>query len=269
MTDIERYRTLAHQYAETLATNPDVQAIWLFGSVQTGRIWAGSDIDLLVVNYEGGQSYALVEGVTFHLHCYAAHSFKKEISRAQGDPRLHGIVGSGELLYDGDGTHSAIAAELQAFPAKFRFYHLLPHLEAMGRWAQDLRKRMALGDERPRRAQHRQWELDNHAASILLIEKGIYPQAEPTTQALNARLFVPNLADPDEIEQFVLPRLENWLLPQLQRWAARDKFFDVPSLKGQHGIDAIPQLLTLAQRQGMVRQLKRDDIPNGIMYQLA
>lgn len=267
------YRAIAQTLTRSLKKRPDVVGVVLFGAGQRGQTWENSDVDLLVVTDEAppvAESYAERSGVTVHLHWQSSAALDAALT-ATGDARLHAMLGAGEVLFDRDGTLAAWAERLHPFPDEYRRQHLLPHLEAMAGWARDLRKRMARRDERPRRAAARQWEVDNHSASVLLIEKGQYPHNEPTTQALEHRIFVPNLADPDEIEGFVTPRAEQWLLPLLRDDAAEP--FDAASLHGDTGLPLLPLLLELGVKQGWLRSTKSSDRSTvGIqerMYRLA
>ena len=88
-----------------------------------------------------------------------------------------------------------------------------------------------------------------HAGAVLLIEKGHYPHNEAATQALNTRIFVPNMADPTQIEQFVAPRVEKRVMPQLRAWAA-DGEFDEAALSQRYGFGKSALLLQFAARQG-------------------
>ncbi len=252
-------QVVAQNVTKALKKNDAVRAVWYFGATAWGRTWEGSDVDMLVVTtsleppYE---SHAPRNDTEVHFHWWGESGFWKALELS-GDLRLQRVVATGTLLFDRSGDFQQAVTTLEPFPNRYRVYHLVPHLEALLAWARDLDKRMALGDERPRRAQHRMWEVDNHAAAVLLIEKGVFPHNDPTTQALNERLFVPNLASPAEIEAFVAPRTETWLLPQLIAWDVHN--FDSAELQGEYGLAATPYLLDFAQRQGWLKKVRVSD----------
>ncbi len=265
---------IANQVINVLCQNPDNSAIWFYGAAQRRRTWQESDIDLLIVTETRpavAENRALQDNVIIHLHWMDRSQFEQQIGLA-GDRILHSRVGGGELRYDRHGEWNQISEKIRSFPDAYRVYHLIPHLEALLHWSRDLRKRMTLRDERPRRASARQWVVDIHSASILLIEKGIYPHNEPTTQALNSRIFVPNMASPKEIEQFVLKRVQKWLLPQLKEWGETD-YFNSASLQQKYGISEMVLLLALMARQELLHQVERqlsDNLPlQQLFYQFA
>ncbi len=250
------HHLIAQNVAKSLQKGADVLAIWHFGAGQRGNVWSGSDVDLLVVTAappRAHSTHAVRNDHLIHFHWWGEAAFWDALEPA-GDAQLHAIVGAGELLFDRTGAFQNAVSDLQPFPDLYRFYHLIPHLEALLAWARDLNKRMALGDERPRRAQHRLWEVDTHAANILLIEKGRFPHNEATTQALNERLFVPNLASPAEIEAFVAPRIQRWVLTQLAQWQVRD--FDAAMLQHRYGVSESINLLDVAHRQGWFQSIR-------------
>lgn len=249
-------QVVARNVAKALQKSADVLAVWHFGAGERGRIWAESDVDLLVVTASpphAHTTHTLRNESDVHCHWWGEAAFWDALEPS-GDLLLHAIVATGKLLYDRTGAFQDAANTLAPFPDLYRFYHLIPPLEALLSWARDLNKRMALGDERPRRAQHRLWEVDSQAAKSLLIEKGRFPHNEPTTQALNERLFVPNLASPAEIEAFVAPRLQTWILPQLAQWQLHD--FDAADLHHRFGISDSSHLLAFAHRQGWLKQVR-------------
>ena len=266
-------QTVAQNVAKALKRSEEVRAVWYFGATARGRMWNGSDVDLLVVTASpppAHETHAVRNDMTVHLHWWDEADFWKSLERS-GNLWLQQVVATGTLLFDRDGTFQQAIDTLQPFPNKYRLYHIVPHLEALLAWARDLEKRMALGDERPRRAQHRMWEVDTHAAAALLIEKGVYPHNEPTTHALNERLFVPNLASPDEIEAFVASRVETWLLPELVEWDVYN--FDSAELESERGLFATTHLLDFAARQGWLKKVRvsdRSGFPiQEVVYRLA
>jgi hypothetical protein len=247
---------VARNVAKSLQKSADVLAVWHFGAGERGRVWSDSDVDLLVVTVvppPAHSTHTVRNNSDIHFHWWAEAAFRDALEPS-GDLLLHSIVATGKLLFDRDGAFQRASATLQPFPDTYRFYHLIPHVEALLVWARDLNKRMALGDERPRRAQHRLWEVDTHAANILLIEKGRFPHNEATTQALNERLFVPNLASPADIEAFVAPRIQTWVLPQLARWQVHD--FDAAELHNRYGVSDSTHLLDFAHRQGWLKSVR-------------
>lgn len=249
-------QVVARNITRSLKKSDEVLAVWYFGASERGRVWTDSDIDLLVVTSTPPPAHttrAVRNDIDIHFHWWAEAAFRNALEPS-GDALLHSVVGTGKLLFDRTGAFQRAAEELRPFPEQYRFYHLIPSLESLLVWARDLNKRMALGDERPRRAQHRLWEVDNKAANILLIEKGIFPHNEATTQALNERLFVPNLASPAEIEDFVAPRIEQWVLPQLAQWQLRN--FDSDHLQQQYGLHDSTHLLAFAHRLGHLRAVR-------------
>lgn len=274
MSQTNTLSQIADEVIKTLCKNPDVLAIWFYGAVQRRRTWPESDVDLLIVTETTpavAENRAIQNDVIIHLHWMSRSQFKEQIGVA-GDRILHSRVGGGELRYDRHGEWSQISEKIRSFPEVYRVYHLIPHLEALLHWSRDLRKRMTLRDERPRRASARQWVVDIHSASILLIEKGIYPHNEPTTQALNCRIFVPNMSSPKEIEQFVEGRIQKWLLPQLKEWVGTS-YFNSASLQQQYGTSEIALLLALMARQEFLHQVERqlsDELPlQQLFYQSA
>jgi predicted nucleotidyltransferase len=249
-------QVVARNVAKSLQKSNEVLAVWHFGASERGRVWADSDVDLLVVTTTptpAHSTHAVRNDIDIHFHWWAEAAFWDALE-PQGDLWLHAAVATGKLLFDRTGVFQRAAGELRTFPERYCFYHLIPPMEALLAWARDLNKRMALGDERPRRAQHRLWEVDNKAANILLIEKGVFPHNEATTQALNERLFVPNLASPEEIEAFIAPRMEQWVLPQLAQWQTHD--FDSASLQHQYGISDSTHLLAFAHRMGKLKTVR-------------
>jgi predicted nucleotidyltransferase len=255
MSDIAQ-QLVAQNVAKSLKKNSDVLAVWHFGASERGRTWRDSDIDLLVVTGHPPRAhatYAVRQEMHIHFHWWAEGAFW-DAMEPQGDLILHTAVATGKLLLDHEGQFKKAVDTLRPFPPDYRFYHMIPHLEALLHWARDLHKRMALGDERPRRAQHRAWEVDTHAANILLIETGRFPHNEATTQALNERLFVPTLSHPDDIEAFVAPRVEQWLMTRLRTWEMHD--FDAASLHHDHYVSDCPQVLEFAQRQGWLKTVR-------------
>lgn len=258
MKQVKELRQYARDITEQLSKSDEVLAIWFYGAAQRGRIWEESDVDLLVVTKNKprtDETRTQQEGVIVHLH-WIGHKELEQKIKPEGDLLLHGRVGAGELLYDESGAFTSLSEEMRAFPAEHQLYQMMPHLNALLEWARDLRKRMALHDERPRRAAARQWTVDQHAGAVLLIEKGHYPHNEAATQALNARIFVPNMADPTQIEQFVAPRVEKRVMPQLRAWAA-DGEFDEAALSQRYGFGKSALLLQFAARQGWLKALQR------------
>jgi len=265
---------IADEVINILCKNPDVLAIWFYGAAQRRRTWQESDVDLLIVTEKQpavAENRAIQHDMTIHLHWISRHQFEQQITEV-GDRILHSRVVGGELRYDRHGEWSKISEKIRSFPDQYRLYHLIPHLEALLHWSRDLRKRMALRDERPRRASARQWVVDIHSASILLIEKGIYPHNEPTTQALNCRIFVPNMGSPKEIEEFVLKRIQKWVLPQLKRWVGTS-YFNSASLQQEYGTSEMALLLALITRQELLHQVERqlsEELPlQQLFYQFA
>jgi len=247
---------IARNVAKSVQKSADVLAVWHFGASERGRVWAESDVDLLVVTVApplAHTTHTVRNDSDVHFHWWAEGAFWDALEPS-GDLLLHAMVATGKLLFDRTGAFQRAVTDLSAFPEPYRFYHLIPHLEALLGWARDLNKRMALGDERPRRAQHRLWEVDTHAANILLIEKGRFPHNEATTQALNERLFVPTLASPAELESFVAPRIQAWLLPQLARWQLHD--FDAATLHSRYKLSDTSHLLAFAHRQGWLKSVR-------------
>ena len=249
---------IADEVIHTLCQDPDVLAIWFYGAAQRRRTWQESDVDLLIVTETTpavAENRAIQNDMTIHLHWISRHQFEQQITKT-GDRILHSRVVGGELRYDRDGEWSQISEKIRSFPDDYRLYHLIPHLESLLYWSRDLRKRMALRDERPRRASARQWVVDIHSASVLLIEKGIYPHNEPTTQALNSRIFVPNMSSPKEIEEFVLKGIQKWLLPQLKHWVGTS-YFNNALLQQEYGTSEMPLLLGLMAREELLHQVER------------
>lgn len=249
----ERRQQALDSAVESLAREERVRGIWLFGSTREQRLWSASDVDLLVVaeGVRPAERWQEWEGILFHLHWYPPEALTPD----RGIAAAQRAAGGGTLLYHDAPRWKQRDDALTAFDEPLRRTHLLPHLEALARWARDLRQRMAIGDERPRRAAARQWEVDNHAASILLIEAGHHPGGEPTRQALNARLFVPTMLDPDEIEQFVRARLGQWLPPLWQGWEGA---FDAADLAVEHGMEPFPRLLEQAVAAGLLTVVQED-----------
>lgn len=260
MSEAKDYRQVATNMVKALRKSDAVVAVWYYGAAQRGRPWDGSDVDLLVLTEDppvAQETRAERSGFVVHLHWIGRGEFDSQI-RPEGDRILHSRIGGGELLYDRDGRMGELTEEVHRFPTSYQFYQLIPHLEALANWARDLRKRMAMHDERPRRAAARQWEVDNHAAAILLIEKGHYPHNEATTQAMDARIFVPNMADPDEIEAFIEPHVRERLLPQLQQWA-QEGDLDSALLHQRYHLGDTTRLLEFAAQRGWLRPVKTNE----------
>lgn len=257
MSDSNGWRQAAESVVRSLRGSEEVLAIWHFGATQRGRGWEGSDVDLLVLldgEPEVAESHSERAGQSVHLHWIGREALERAL-QPQGDPVIQGYLGHSGALFD-RGDWEARVAPLRAFPDDHRLFHLVSHLESLLFWARDLRKRMALRDERPRRAAARQWEVDQHSAAVLLIEKGLFPHNEATTQALDARIFVPNMADPAEIEAFVAPRVGEWLLPRLAAWHREGGDFDAASLHARYGLAPAPLLLDFAAARGSLRPVR-------------
>lgn len=260
MSDTKDLRQIANNMVKSLKKNDEVLAIWFYGAAHRGRTWEESDVDLLVLTESAPvahESRADRGGIIVHLHWIGREEFERE-TKPSGDSILHGRVGDGELLYDRDEQFGPLMERLDHFADEYRVYHVIPHLNGLLYWARDLRKRMALHDERPRRAAARQWEVDNHSSAVLLIEKGHYPHNEPTTQAMDARIFVPNMADPGDIEGFVRPHFERLVLPQLREWGEEGDF-DEGSLRQRYGVGESALLLEWAAREGLLKRVKTNE----------
>lgn len=260
MKQIKELRQIAKDITAQLGKSDEVLAIWFYGAAQRGRIWEESDVDLLIVTKNpplASETRTQQKGVLIHLH-WIGHKELEQKIKAEGDLLLHGRVGAGELLYDESGNLTSLSEQMCAFSPKHQLYQMMPHLNTLLEWARDLRKRMALHDERPRRAAARQWTVDQHAGAILLIEKGLYPHNEAAKQALDARIFVPNMADPNQIEEFVAPRVEKRLMPQLRVWAA-DGEFDEAALSQRYGFGKSAAILQFAARRGWLKAVQQSD----------
>lgn len=259
MTNIQVLQRLAKQMSQELSQSKEVLAVWFYGAAQRKRTWQRSDVDLLVLIERGldaTETRSLRDGVVVHLHWIGREAFERKI-QADEDRILHGRVGMGELLFDRDGTWSAFTETMRELSPDHRFYQMVPHLENLLGWARDLHKRMALRDERPRRAAARQWQVDYHTASVLLLEKGWYPHNEATVQALNARIFVPNMAHPKEIEAFVAECIERYVLPQWQGWF-QDETFDAGILTERYKVAPSALMLAFAAEQGWLEQVENE-----------
>ncbi len=274
MSEDKELRLIASNMVKSLKKNEEVVAVWFYGAAQRGRSWDESDLDLLVLMEDppaAPDTRAERNGVTVHLHWIGRETFEMQIKPA-GDPILHSRIGGGELLYDRDNQFKELVKRMRSYSDEYRAYHMIPHLNALLHWARDLRKRMALHDERPRRAAARQWEVDNHSSAVLLIEKGLYPHNEPMTQATDARIFVPNLADPKDLETFVKPHFERWVLPQLRAWGAEGDF-DEAMLQSKYGAGSSTYLLEYATGEGWIKRVKTSDRSNlpiqEFLYRLA
>ena len=113
----ERFRSALDALIEQVKPDRSVLAAILCGSLSHDRVWAGSDIDLVLVTAderkaEEGFRSLYADGVNVHAILMPRASFRKTVDSAIHNSFFHSFLAKGQLLYTHDETIAALCAHL-------------------------------------------------------------------------------------------------------------------------------------------------------------
>lgn len=102
----EKYQAAFDSFLEKMKADETILAVYLFGSLARGDVWAKSDLDVFVVTKDERktwQTYALVEhGITFHCDIFSRNHFRRLHERILRGSTEHHVFTSGRLVYARD-----------------------------------------------------------------------------------------------------------------------------------------------------------------------
>jgi hypothetical protein len=113
-----RFREALDALVEQVKEDRSVLAAILCGSLSHDKVWAKSDIDLVLVTIddrkvEGGDLALDADGVNVHAHLVPRAQFRKSIEGSIRNSFMHSLLAKGRLLYTHDGTIAELCARLR------------------------------------------------------------------------------------------------------------------------------------------------------------
>ena len=113
----ERFRLALDVLLERLREDRSIVAAILCGSLSHDRVWAGSDIDLVLLTIddrkieEGGRALS-ADGVNVHALLMPRARFRAAVDGALANSFVHSFLAKGRLLYTHDASIAALFARL-------------------------------------------------------------------------------------------------------------------------------------------------------------
>lgn len=100
------YQNAFNEITQKLKKNTEIVAIFVFGSMVTGDLWEGSDIDLLVVHKEEFDEirgvYSHINNIPIHMKFLSKESFKKNYYEEGQKGVIKKTLTSSKLIYSID-----------------------------------------------------------------------------------------------------------------------------------------------------------------------
>src|SRR2546427_2503213 len=102
---------------EQVKADRSILAAILCGSLSHDTVWAGSDIDLVLVTIddkkvEGGERALYADGVNVHAFLMPRAEFRKTVEGTVRNSFMHSFLAKGRLLYTHDPTIADLCAQL-------------------------------------------------------------------------------------------------------------------------------------------------------------
>ena len=112
-----RFMAALDALVEQLKTDRSVVAVLLGGSLSHDTVWAGSDIDLVLVTVDDRKPEDAVvclvaDGVNVHAHVMPRAEFRRVADGAVRHSFMHSFLAKGRLVYTHDPTIEALCARL-------------------------------------------------------------------------------------------------------------------------------------------------------------
>src|SRR2546426_4978740 len=103
---------------EQVKADRSILAAILCGSLSHDTVWAGSDIDLVLVTIddkkvEGGERALYADGVNVHAFLMPRAEFRKTVEGTVRNSFIHSFLAKGRLLYTHDPTIADLCAQLR------------------------------------------------------------------------------------------------------------------------------------------------------------
>ncbi|PTY04152.1 hypothetical protein DB346_05005 [Verrucomicrobia bacterium LW23] len=120
----ERFRRALDRLVARLRADKTILAVVLCGSLSHDKVWARSDIDLIVVTVDDEkitrhEGLALVEeDVNIHATLCTRAEFRKMADGSRRNSFVHSLVAKGKLIYTHDPSLEAIFPQLQRIGAR-------------------------------------------------------------------------------------------------------------------------------------------------------
>lgn len=113
-----RFQRALEALVEQIKNDRSILAAILCGSLSHDRVWAKSDIDLVLVTIDdkkvAAQSVSLyADGVNVHASLIPRAAFRKAVEGSVGNSFMHVLVAKGRLLYTHDDTIADICSRLR------------------------------------------------------------------------------------------------------------------------------------------------------------
>ena len=128
---LQKYRVVADDVIGQFRRHPKVIGVAVCGSLVSGRVWEGSDLDVLVVMRDPSadwQAMTLYHGdVPVHLQVLSER-FLTERSEGFRGGLLSQVFSHAEIRYDPEGGLARVRGELTRYPPHVQVHHAVRHV---------------------------------------------------------------------------------------------------------------------------------------------